>query len=208
MSRLDLNPRTLRRIHIIGGPGSGKSTLAKQLGACLGAPVYNLDQLAFEGVDFHLRPLKTRMADVHHIVLQPNWIAEGIFLGWTDELLQVADLIIWLDNIRWYTAAYRIVTRFTRWGVAEAKRQPGVRKFNRFGDYTRNLKQLVQVLYSSHAYYEGRAQSSDRGDIANSRAATAHCLEPYWDRVIHCRNSAEIQQLVTELTYPHLSALA
>ncbi len=199
MSGLDVNPVTLRRIHIIGGPGSGKSTLARQLGACLGTPVYHLDRIAFEGPDFIQRPLGARVAEVHRIALEPRWIVEGMFLGWTNELLRDADVIVWLDHLGWQTAAYRIVIRFARWGVAEAKRQPGARTFNRFGDYTRNLRQLVDVLRSSHAYYAGHVTRARNGEPATSRMTTAQCLEPYRAKVIHCQNSIEIQELVAEL---------
>jgi adenylate kinase family enzyme len=193
-------PGSIQRVHIIGGPGCGKSALAGLLGLQLGLAVYSLDLIAFEGLEFKLRPLAARLESVHGIAVQPQWIAEGIFLGWTSELLRAADIIIWLDHVLWYGAAWRIVARFVRGGVEEAKRQPGLRKINRFGDYRRNLRQLGQALRSSRAYYESTARSDDAGDWINSRAATALCLRPYWYKVIHCQNADELRHLVAALS--------
>ncbi|MGE5138181.1 MAG: hypothetical protein ACM3JD_01855 [Rudaea sp.] len=187
-----------RRIHIVGGPGSGKSTLARQLANCLSLPVYSLDAIAFEGPDFAPRPLAARAADVRRILHEPGWIAEGMFLGWTSELLEQADAIVWLDHVRWSTAARRILVRFVNWGVDEAKRQPGARKFNRFDDYSRHLTQLWTVLIKSRRYYTS-ANGRPELDL-DSRASTARCLERYRGKVIHCEREIELDQLVTDLT--------
>ena len=118
-----------RRIHVIGGPGSGKSTLARELGASLGIDVFELDRIAFEGVHFAVRPLEQRLAEIHAIVARPEWITEGVHLGWTDELLHDAEVIVWLDYLTWWRGAIRILRRFGVHAVAEAQAQPGHRKF-------------------------------------------------------------------------------
>ncbi len=195
---MDRDSGVLSRIYIVGGPGSGKSTLARQLAGCLSLPVYSLDKIAFEGPDFAPRPLAARTADVRRILREPAWIAEGMFLGWTNELLEQADAIVWLDQIGWSTATRRILLRFVNWGVDEAKRQPGARKFNRFDDYSRHLTQLWTVLRKTRRYYtsaDGQAQLD-----LDSRASTARCLEPYRAKVIHCQREIELDQLVTDLT--------
>ncbi len=184
-----------RRIHIVGGPGSGKSTLARELGDCLQAPVYHLDRVAFEGVDFVTRPLAARQLAVREIAARPKWIAEGLFLGWTDELLEAADAIIWLDHLNWPLAWWRIVIRFARGGMEEAKRQPGIRKFSRFGDYTRHTRQLVGVLRSSREYYTQHTPDGQL-DMADTRPATAAHLSAYEAKVIRCATAREVEELV------------
>jgi len=188
----------LRRIHIIGGAGSGKTLLARQLGGGLGLPVYQLDHVAFEGPEFTKRPLETRLDDVRRIAAQPSWVTEGIFIGWTDELLCGADTIIWLDCISWNVAVWRIVIRFVRWGLEEAKRQPGTRKFMRFNDYIRNLRQLLKVLFRSlHYYYSTSIDQSP--DPNENRAATEQQLMPYWDKVVHCCTMHDVQECVASI---------
>ncbi|HEU5097960.1 MAG TPA: hypothetical protein VFU22_02875 [Roseiflexaceae bacterium] len=187
-----------RRIHIIGGPGSGKTVLAQKLGATFGIPVYQLDEIAFEGPEFTKRPLETRLDDVRRIAAQHTWVTEGIFIGWTDDLLCGADTIIWLDCVSWRAAVKRIIMRFARWGLDEAKRQTGARKFTRFNDYVRNLRQLLGVIVSSRRYYYSR--SIDRSlDPDQSRAATEQYLISYWDKVVHCCNMHDVQECVANI---------
>lgn len=195
----NLQATMLRRIYIIGGPGSGKSTLARKIGTALGMPIYDLDTIAFEGKDFHERPLEARQADVRRIAVQPSWVAEGIFLGWIDELLRAADVIIWLDYLSWRVAAWRIIVRFVRWAVAEARRQPGLGKFTRFRDYARHTRQLIDVLYTSRLYYNEQASDFTPNPTARSRAATARQLGQYQDKVIHCRTSHATQALLSRI---------
>ena len=185
--------RVIRRIHIVGGPGSGKTALAHKLGTCLGIPIYHLDQIAFEGPYFARRPLEARLTDVRRIAAQPAWITEGIFVGWTDELLYRADIVVWLDAVTWSGAILRISLRTARWGLEEAKRQPGVRKFTRFRDYSRNLRLFIDVLTSSWRYYCTRVLDGPAIDPTESRLATAQQLAPYWAKVVHCRSDHELQ---------------
>jgi hypothetical protein len=188
-----------RRIHIIGGPGSGKTTLARQLGARLELPVYHLDDVAFEGPNFVKRPLDQRMADVCRIAAQPDWITEGIFLGWIDKLLLAADAIVWLDCVSWLSASRRIVVRFARFGLEGVKHQPGLRKFTRYHDYARRLRQLSEALISSRQYYYSAVVERLVADPIESRASTARQLAPYRHKVIHCRTDLEAQAVIAEL---------
>lgn len=186
--------RMIQRIHIIGGPASGKSTLARWIGPSLGIPVYDLDKIAFEGLEFAERPISARLADVNSILNQPNWITEGIFLGWTEGLLQSADVIVWLDYIGWPRAAWRIIKRFLQGGVEEAKRQPGVRKFTRVQDYTRHVRLIVAVLFTSRIYYNSRGPGVPKGARMESRVTTAQHLAPYRDKVVRCSSVGDVER--------------
>jgi hypothetical protein len=188
-----------RRIHIIGGPGSGKTSLACQLGGYLNIPFHQLDLIAFEGPDFHERPLEQRLADVHRIAAESAWITEGIFVSWTDELLQAAELIVWLDHVSWRIAIWRIVVRFARLGIKEVRHQQGLRKFTRFQDYARHLRQLAGVFYSSRLYYSSQPTEGSAQAASISRSATAAQLAPYMDKVVHCRSTNDIQRLINSI---------
>lgn len=188
----------VRRIHILGGPGSGKSTLARALGRELNLPVYDLDTIAFESKDFEERPLTARLSDVHAIAVQPHWITEGIFLGWIEELLAEADAIIWLDDLPWHQAMWRIVVRFGRYGWLEARRRQGRERFLRFRDYGRNLRQLVQVAFMSRSYYNGLAEPIADNARRVSRAATFAQLTRYQGKVVRCSNHGDLSRLLNQ----------
>lgn len=188
----------LMRIHVIGGPGSGKTTLAREIGAYLGIEVHELDQIAFTGPDYAERPLPERVADLHLIAHRPAWITEGLFL-WTDELLAHADIIVWLDHVGWRRGIWRITRRFITSALGEAKNRQGLEKFARFRDYARHLKQLIQVFFSSRAYYSGNG-SGPAGQI-ESRRNTATYLTSYKDKVVHCYNDEAVEAF---LDYLHL----
>jgi cytidylate kinase len=187
-----------RRVHIIGGPGSGKTTLARNLGQYLGIPVHELDKIAFEGPNFAPRPLHLRLAEIRDIASQPAWITEGMWLGWTDELLRSCDIIIWLDYLSWFVAAQRIVVRFARKGLKEMMYQSGLRKFTRIQDYKRNLIQLIGALRSSRMYYHNHAAEIPTDFVdsyAYSRSVTAAYLAPYYWKLMHLRSASDVSVL-------------
>jgi adenylate kinase family enzyme len=189
----------LARIHIIGGPASGKTELARQLGARLGAPIYELDKIAFEGRNFDRRPLLARVTDVNGIAAGTTWITEGMFLGWSDPLLERADVIIWLDCVRWHRAAWRILTRFLRGGLQEVRRQRGIRKISRFRDYAHNMRHLLIGLRSSRDYYQETWATTALTDFGENRRVTEHHLHTYSSKVIHCHSSTELDRLLEQI---------
>jgi uridine kinase len=101
------------KIHIIGIQSAGKSTLAEGLSQQLGAPHHPLDHLAFVDEHWTLRSKAERDGMLAEILQEPNFITEGGFLGWTDDLLSAVDLVIWLDPpLR--VLVWRHVRRFAR----------------------------------------------------------------------------------------------
>jgi adenylate kinase family enzyme len=174
----------VRRIHIVGGAGSGKSTLARRLAPALGAPLYHLDALNFADGSEQRRSYADRVAAVQRIAAEPAWVTEGIYLGWTDLLLEAADLIIWLD-LPWYIALPRIVRRHI---------QASVRGTNRY----RGMRRLLRFLEWSAAYYRpmSRAQIDALSEESlHSRAATARHLRPYVRKLTRYRTPSQVNNL-------------
>jgi adenylate kinase family enzyme len=96
--------RDARTLHVVGAPGSGKTTTAAALGRLLGVTPVHLDDLArppsgaFE--PFGCRPRSTeaeRRAAVVALLERTPRVTEGIYCGWADPLIAVADVVVWLD---------------------------------------------------------------------------------------------------------------
>ena len=81
------------KIYIIGGSGSGKTTLAESLSSKFHIPHYDLDKICWKnGTRWN-----AYVDDAIAIAEQPDWIAEGNFIIWTEPLFYRADYIVWLE---------------------------------------------------------------------------------------------------------------
>lgn len=117
------------RVVVLGRGGAGKSVLSRRLGALIGAPVVELDQLFWLAAD--LRPLAADEWERVQLdlVARPRWVADGD-LGPYDVLpvrLRRADTVVVLD----YSlprCAWRALRRsrenldFWRWVIAYRRR--------------------------------------------------------------------------------------
>lgn len=126
------------KLHILGGAGSGKTTFAHLVASRCHVPHYDLDQLGRKHGP-HAAPL---VADAFVIAQQPSWVTEGIYLLFTDPLLEQADYIVLLD-VGWPTAAWRIIRRHIANTVRGTNQYPG-------------WKALWALLRYARAYYLNR----------------------------------------------------
>ena len=139
---------------------------------------------------------------IQRVCASPTWITEGVHVGWTDDLLRAADVIVWLDYVSWSRAARRIVVRFVRSAVDEVRRQRGARKFTRFRSYGHQLRMLVSALRETRHYYQerdGDPSPRERAAANETRAETARHLEPYGDKVVHCRSASDVSAFLRAL---------
>ena len=171
----------MQRIHIIGGTGSGKTTLARKLGTHLDIPFYDLDEVGYEGGFGAPRPLNVRLAMLKDIAAQPAWVTEGGFILWVDELLRTADTIVLLD-LPWRIRRWRVITRHIKADLARNNRHAGYLNLYRF--YRTSQKyETNPTIYT--------LQPPDIGDYS-SRATVEHYLQPYCEKVIHCRTPVDV----------------
>jgi adenylate kinase family enzyme len=169
----------MTRIHIIGGPGSGKTTLAQRFSTHLNLPFYELDVIGWEGGFGLERPPEARLHDTKQIAMQPSWVTEGSFLGWTEELFRSADYIIWLD-LPWRIAAWRIVLRHARASLAGNNRHRGLLKLWRF-------------LLGTRVYYYSMAGNN------HTRENAAKYLATCTNKLIRCRRPSEVEAYFYEV---------
>ncbi len=178
---------TPKRIHVIGSSGSGKTTLARQLAAGLDAPCYELDNIGYDG--HSKRSLEERLDDVREIAVQPAWVSEGAFIWWIDDLLQNADVIVWLD-LHWTLCYQRIVLRHIRADLARTNAYPGFVKMLRFA-------KGVQPYYLDAI---PAVPTDPNDDGASNRAAVGQVLRAYSDKTIRCRRPADVSALRKRFT--------
>jgi len=150
-------------------------------------PFHELDTIGWEGGVGAERPLEARLQDIHQIAVQPDWVVDGAFIGWTDELLRTADCIVWLD-LPWRIAAWRIVIRHMRASLAGTNRHRGFLK-------------LLRFLGHSRVYYFSKDPA-----IGHSRMIAANHLAAYRDKLIRCRRPAEVEAFFKRLAVGSLSS--
>ena len=176
------------RIHIAGGPGAGKSTLALRLGRQLDVESYKLDDIAYDPISGIEQPLSLRLQHINSIAAKPAWITEGVYLRWTNQLFQSADLIIWLD-VPLRVALFRKIPHHLRRSLSGEYPHAGMRN------------QIDHTLFVWR-YYTGLADvrpATPDNDRAVTRAATAQALAPFTAKVVRCQTMHEVDVLTTQL---------
>lgn len=173
------------RILIIGGPGSGKSTLGRALAARLDLPVHELDLIARAGGGrAAMTSDEERRADVAAILASPRWVAEGVHLGWTQPLIEAAQLVVWLDHVTARQSSQRIVRRFIHQAITEARRRRGRERFARLRDYASRLRELAVSVPETRTYPRTELEAALRGSSAT---------------VVRCRSEADVDAFLAQL---------
>ena len=170
------------KLYILGGPASGKSTLAAELAKRTGVNFYELDMVAYPEPGPAVQPRSNHeLADsVDAILADDGWIAEGMYIGWTDPLIFGADLVVWLDP-PWPVAVVRGIKRDVLAMLRGNPRYPG-------------WKRIWRAIPHVRRWY-----TRDADDVRNHLDATGYArstTEPYMemlgDRLIRrARISAE-----------------
>jgi shikimate kinase len=176
---MSIKGEEMTRLYIIGGPGSGKTTLAKRISHQLNIPCYEMDLIGWENGVGVPRPLEVRLREVHEIAIQADWVTEGGRSPWTDEFLQSAEQIVWLD-LPWNTVRWRLVTRHMRASLAGTNKHRG-------------LLELYHFMGSAKVFYT--STQPDHG----TRLTVAKELQPYRHKIVHCRRPTEVEAFFTRM---------
>jgi adenylate kinase family enzyme len=108
--------KTIKKIHILGGPGSGKSYASKKLSKLLKIKCFDLDDLVWDNkVKSYGKkaPEKIRDKKLKTILKRRSWIIEGVYFKWLRSSFSYADCIIILTpNV--FIRDFRIIKRFIK----------------------------------------------------------------------------------------------
>lgn len=162
------------KIHIIGCSGTGKTYLANALSKKHNISHYDLDDIFWDnssscyGVK---RPIEERASLLSDILINDNWIIEGVYYSWCGEIFAKADVIYFLDTPK-QVYKWRIVKRFI-------KRKLGIEK----GD-KESLKSVVSLLK-----WTDKFQKVNRKDIEN-------ILAGYEDKTVWVRSKKEVNGII------------
>ncbi|OLU20560.1 adenylate kinase [Pseudomonas sp. PA1(2017)] len=85
-----------RRISVVGCSGAGKTTLSRQLALQLGYRHIELDAL-YHQPDWQPLPVDAFRQAVAQATRGDGWVVEGNYSAVRTQILEQADLVIWLD---------------------------------------------------------------------------------------------------------------
>ncbi|MFC5605059.1 hypothetical protein [Sporosarcina koreensis] len=153
------------KIFIMGIVASGKTTYAKELSKQKGFPFVELDAVVYHNVDgVRVKRLpEEQMQIVHEMNAMGSWIAEGVYRPSYHLLLDMADIIIWLDPPLW-KRKFRILSR-------HVKQVIGMEECAYVPDF-----QMLRNMYKWTKQFEGEREGLDG------------ILQPYLDKLIVVRD--------------------
>ncbi|MDA1280933.1 MAG: hypothetical protein O3B95_13020 [Chloroflexi bacterium] len=174
-----------RKIYITGGGGSGKTTLARRLAGATGIPCFELDAILWTDSKTGERvPSSERQRLIGEIASRPSWIADGVYVGWAQEIWNTADLIIYLDPPL-KLMLWRIFWRHLKAEIARNNRHPGWRKLFRF----------MKFVAQSHRSPETGDIDDDRDEIL-TRAKINAKVNQHRDKALVIERKVDIDEIL------------
>ncbi|GEN83139.1 hypothetical protein SLU01_14510 [Sporosarcina luteola] len=161
------------KIFIMGIVASGKTTYAKELTKQMGLPFVELDSVVYHNVDGERikRTPEEQVQIIHEMDAKGCWVAEGVYRPSYHILLEMADIVIWLDPPLW-KRKFRNLSRHVKQmiGVEECAYKP---------DF-----QMLRNMYKWTRQFEG-----DRDELDG-------ILQPYLGKLLVIRDNPVKNQLL------------
>jgi adenylate kinase family enzyme len=164
------------KIFIMGIVASGKTTYARELSKQMDLPFVELDGVVYHNVD-GVRIKRTpdeQVQVIQQMDAKGSWIAEGVYRPSYHLLLDMADIVVWLDPPLW-KRKFRILSRHVKQviGMEECAYEPDLRMLRNMYMWTKN--------------FEGQ-----RGELDK-------ILQPYLDKLIVVKNDPGRNQNLSKL---------
>lgn len=88
-----------QKIYIVGGSGTGKTRLSRLISESTGYSVFELDSLLWHHPETgeRLTP-EERTKLVRELSSKPQWVADGVYVNWVQDIWREADLVIYLST--------------------------------------------------------------------------------------------------------------
>ena len=166
----------MSKIFIIGSSGSGKTTLAQELSTKLHIPHHDLDKIGWKNGN----NAEAYVEDALAIAAQPDWIAEGDFIIWTDPLLYEADYIVLLE-ISWSVTAWRIVTRHISKSLHGVNPYPGWNGIKLLFKLLKDTRSSILNKVDSHPEVAERVRHFIEEHEADTVLADTETLVKRWE---------------------------
>jgi adenylate kinase family enzyme len=177
--------KKLHKIYIVGAPGSGKSTLGNNISKILKVPYYEVDLIAQPESAESLTPLNTRIKKVTQISSKQKWVAESMFLGWTDSFYKNADLVIHLD-IPPFVTIPRVIARY----IHRVASRTNVHKF---------IDQICLPFWIlKYSFLSGPLKNKNM-DFIVTRNMTQNLLKDYRGKLIVLTSSESVKKFLNSL---------
>ena len=182
---MSIIPPNIGRIYITGGPGAGKTTLAESLAESTGFQVYELDTLLWtrDGTGERIAQNK-RIEIVSDIASKPTWIADGVYVGWAQEIWSKSDLVIFMD----------IGLRLTLWRVIWRHLKAELRRNNRHPGWL-NLCRFMRIIVRDHRSKE-IGNIDDTEDKILTYAKIAAKVSQQHHKVLRVDGSPDIDKIL------------
>ena len=138
------------KILIVGTVGTGKTTLARKLSKEYNIKYYEIDSIVHDDINKKKRTPQQQNEIISNINKEDGWIIEGVLRENLEDLLEIAEKIIYLDipkNIR----NKRILTRYI-------KQKIGIEKSN----YKPNIEMLKMMFKWSNEFEKNRDEFENK----------------------------------------------
>ena len=153
----------------------------------MGVKPHKPDDIAFDPESGSARPLSVRAGDIELIAAQPCWITERVYLWWTERLLTLSDLIVWLD-VPMRVALFRKIPHHLQRSLSSL-----TGRYPHAG--MRNQVDHTLFVWRYYMNESGEEPAVRRDDRLVNRSPTAQSLEPFTAKVVRFHTTDDVDVL-------------
>jgi adenylate kinase family enzyme len=101
----------MKKLLIIGNSGAGKTWLSEKIAGTVGVQTTNLDEIFWQDSSFsEIRNIISQKELVSKVLVQPEWIVEGVFGDLAEMFIPATECLIFLD-LQWEACEVNLLNR-------------------------------------------------------------------------------------------------